>query len=131
MLQVLLACGADVTDCGFMNSVHSAAIFYSECPALTEIPMLKLLLESVPQGTARDALALRPCEDAGADVLSHAAGSAAAVTYLLASAGLGRTALHEMLTRRDLTNAGCVHNACWRHNAATLGLFLSAGASFW
>ena len=129
---MLLACGADVADCdSVLSALHYAAAFYSGNSAIADVPMLKLLLESQPQGTARDALALSTCENAGKDVLSHAAGSAAAVTYLLTSAGIGRPALEEMLTRRDQGDAGCVHHACTRHNAAALGLLLKAGASFW
>ena len=64
---------ARYADCTGLNALHSAAIYYSENPARSEISMLKLLLESKPQGPERDAFAMMTCYDQGADVLSYAA----------------------------------------------------------
>ena len=131
-MQVLLACRADPVSqhyCLDMTSMHAAAQYYSEHPTLTEIPILKAILESRPAGPLRDALVSKVCTTGHSNsVLGYAAGSTAAVAYLLSAGVIGASVRRRMLQYHDARGRNPLHCAITEHNVDACKLLRAAKA---
>ena len=128
--QVLLACGGDpafADDTKSTPPLLAAADYYSLHPALTDVAMLRLMLESCTEDDLPD-LALSYDRSSYQSLLSCAAGSAAATAYLLSPGVLPATIVQALLRNRDESGKTAADYACKAHNLGSLQLLHQAGA---